>query len=173
MRAIQILIMWSVLVGSPITVPAQAEPTAVGLWEQVNDQTGRVDSWIKITERNGTYEGTIIKLFLLPGDEPNPLCDRCEGPEKNAPILSLKLIKGMQRNGSSYEGATIMDPRDGTVYRALTRLSPDGQQLEVRGYVGISLLGRSQVWRRLPEQCAQTSGGGLSPSSRTQPGQKN
>src|SRR5262249_3456068 len=75
----------------------------------------------------------------------------CEGADRGKPVLGLTLIKGMHRNGTSYEGGTIMDPRDGTLYRALMQLSPDGQQLEVRGYVGISLFGRSQTWRRLPD----------------------
>ena len=66
-------------------------------------------------------------------------------------MLGLALIKGMTRKGLSYEGGTIMDPRDGTVYRALMQLSPDGMRLEVRGYLGIAMLGRSQIWKRLPD----------------------
>ena len=78
-------------------------------------------------------------------------CDKCEGSERGAPVLGLALIKGMQRKGLAYESGTIMDPRDGSVYRALMSLSPDGKKLEVRGYLGISLFGRSQVWNRLSD----------------------
>jgi len=70
-------------------------------------------------------------------------------------VLGLALIKGMQRKGMSYENGTIMDPRDGTVYRALMRLSPDGKQLEVRGFLGFALLGRSQMWNRLPDNALE------------------
>ncbi|TMJ66516.1 MAG: DUF2147 domain-containing protein, partial [Alphaproteobacteria bacterium] len=81
----------------------------------------------------------------------NWVCDQCQGADKGRPVQGLTLIRGMQRNGNSYENGTIMDPRDGKVYRALMRLTPDGQKLEVRGYLGISLFGRSQVWNRLPD----------------------
>jgi uncharacterized protein (DUF2147 family) len=128
-----------------------AEPSAVGLWEQVDEKSGKPESWFKITERNGAYEGNIVKIFFKPGEDENWVCDKCEGAERGKPVLGLALIKGMQRNGSSYENGTIMDPRDGAVYRALMKLSPDGQKLEVRGYLGISLFGRSQVWNRLPD----------------------
>ena len=128
-----------------------AEPSAVGLWEQVDENTGKAESWFKITERNGVYEGAIVKIFFKPGEDENWICNKCEGAERNAPVLGLMLIKGMRRNGQAYENGTIMDPRDGSVYRALMKLSPDGQKLEVRGYLGISLFGRSQMWNRLPD----------------------
>jgi uncharacterized protein (DUF2147 family) len=140
-----------VLLGTAGLPVRAAEPTAVGLWEQVDDNTGKPESWFKITERNGLYVGNIVKIFFKPGEDENWVCDRCEGAEKGAPVLGLALIKGMRRNGYSYENGTIMDPRDGSVYRALMRLSPDGSKLEVRGYLGISLFGRTQVWNRLPD----------------------
>src|SRR5881227_1328836 len=119
-----------------------AEPTAVGVWEQVDEKSGKAESWFKITERNGVYGGAIVKIFFKPGEDENWVCSKCEGAERNAPVLGLTLIKGMRRNGSEYENGTIMDPRDGSVYRALMRVSPDGQKLEMRGYLGISLFGR-------------------------------
>jgi uncharacterized protein (DUF2147 family) len=133
--------------------PPVGEPSAVGLWEQVDEKTGRAESWFNIVEKDGVYIGTIVKMFSKPGDPPPESwrCTKCEGAEQNAPVLGLALIKGMKRKGLNYEDGTIMDPRDGTVYRALMVLSPDGKQLEVRGYLGFALLGRSQMWKRLPD----------------------
>jgi uncharacterized protein (DUF2147 family) len=133
--------------------PATAEPNATGLWEQVDEKSGKAESWFRISEKDGVYQGNIVKMYPKPGDEPPEkwLCSKCEGAEHNAPVLGLALIKGMQRTGLKYENGTIMDPRDGSVYRALMELSPDGQHLEVRGYLGISLFGRSQTWNRLPD----------------------
>jgi uncharacterized protein (DUF2147 family) len=129
------------------------EPSAVGLWEQVDEKSGKAESWFRIAEKDGVYSGTIVKMFQKPGDPPPESwrCTKCEGAEQNAPVLGLMLIKGMKRNGLAYEGGTIMDPRDGTVYRALMNLSPDGKKLEVRGYLGYALFGRSQMWNRLPD----------------------
>ena len=134
-----------------IAAPASDPTSAVGLWEQVDEKTGQPESWFKITERNGVYSGNIVKIFFKPGEDENWTCEKCEGDEKGKPVLGLALIKGMKRNGNAYEEGTIMDPRDGAVYRALMKLSPDGQKLEVRGYLGISLFGRSQTWNRLPD----------------------
>ena len=133
--------------------PAGGQPTAVGLWEQIDEKTGKAESWFNIVEKDGVYIGTIVKMFQKPGDPPPESwrCTKCEGADKNAQVLGLMLIKGMTRKGLSYENGTILDPRDGTAYRALMQLSADGTQLEVRGYFGIAMLGRSQIWKRLPD----------------------
>ena len=127
-----------------------AELTAAGLWEQVDDKTGSTQCWFEITERDGIYEGTIVRTFAPP-DSTSTSYKREETERNDARFLGLTLITGMQRNGYSYENGTITDPRDGSRYRALMRLSSDGDKLEVRGYVGISLFGRSQIWNRLPD----------------------
>jgi uncharacterized protein (DUF2147 family) len=132
-----------------------AEPTATGLWEQVDEKSGKPESWFRIAEKNGVYEGAIVKIFPKPGDDPNFVCAKCEGDEKGKPVLGLSLIKGMQRKGLDYENGTIMDPRDGSVYHAVMKLSPDGQTLDVRGYLGIQLFGRTQTWNRLPDNALQ------------------
>jgi uncharacterized protein (DUF2147 family) len=139
---------------------AQPEPSAAGLWEQVDEVSGKPESWFRIVDKNGVYEGVLVKGFPKPGEDPAEwVCSKCEGPEKNAPVVGLALIKGMKRTGSSYEGGTIMDPRDGSIYRALMELSPDGQKLTVRGYLGIALFGRSQVWKRLPDNAMDAAPG--------------
>jgi uncharacterized protein (DUF2147 family) len=132
---------------------AGSEPTAVGLWEQVDEKSGKAESWFNIVEKDGVYTGTIVKMFQKPGDPPPESwrCSKCEGAEKDQPVLGLALVKGMKRKGMKYEDGTIMDPRDGKVYSALMELSPDNKHLEVRGYFGVALLGRSQTWNRLPD----------------------
>ena len=124
-------------------------PSAAGMWAQVYPD-GSVGGWFLIFENNGVYEGAIAKMFIKPGEDPNPICTHCTGDQKNQPSLGLVIIKGMQRNGLVYEKGSILDPRDGKVYQAKMTLSPDGQQLTLRGFLGIELFGQNQTWKRLP-----------------------
>jgi uncharacterized protein (DUF2147 family) len=134
--------------GSPVL---PAVPTAAGLWEKI-DQSGKPAAWFRIIECGGVYVGRIVKIFPQPGENPSDLrCTQCRGDQKNAPVLGIVLIKGLRRDGQSYEGGSILDPRDGSVYNALMQLSPDGRQLTVRGYIGLQFLGQSEIWRRLPD----------------------
>jgi uncharacterized protein (DUF2147 family) len=136
------------LAGHPV---AAQEPAATGLWQQIDSDTGKKRGWFVIAEQNGAYEGTIVKMFMDPGQGTNPVCDKCTGDQQGQPWLGLTIIKGMQRKGLDYENGKILDPTTGKLWSAEMHLSPDGQDLTVRGYLGFSLLGMNQYWKRLPE----------------------
>lgn len=132
--------------------PAGADLTPVGLWQSVDQDTKQPNGWFLITDHGGVYDGIIAKMFLQPGQDPNVVCSLCKDDRHNKPWLGLEIIRGMKPDGDNkFEGGTILDPRDGKVYDAEMKLSPDGQTLIVRGYLGISLLGRNQYWTRLPD----------------------
>ncbi|MFA5619742.1 MAG: DUF2147 domain-containing protein [Weeksellaceae bacterium] len=122
--------------------------SVIGTWKTIDDETGKEKSYVQITKaKNGTLEGKVIKI-LTPGRE-NATCDECKGELKGKPINGMRILWGLKEDGSNeWSGGQIMDPNKGKTYKCKIKLA-DANKLEVRGYLGVSLLGRTQTWYRV------------------------
>lgn len=129
--------------------PAWAEDASpVGLWKNIDDVSGKPKALIRITENKGELEGRLEKLFRPPSQDQNPRCSHCEGANKDQPIVGMVFMSGLKKDGDEYGGGQILDPDNGKIYRSKVKLIDGGKRLSVRGYIGVPLLGRSQVWVR-------------------------
>jgi uncharacterized protein (DUF2147 family) len=125
-----------------------ADLSPVGRWRTFSARTGHESGMVEITQVGDTFIGKVIKIIQQPGDPIDPVCDKCDGPEKNQRFLGMTILKGLHRDGDAWDGGTILDPRAGTVYSAEIHLEDGGRTLKVRGYLGLSLLGRTVTWTR-------------------------
>jgi uncharacterized protein (DUF2147 family) len=134
-----------------------------GLWEPLDSSTGKPLGLIRIFERDGRWFG---RIEPLPGDDVNERCTHCTDDRKGQPIIGLVIMRNLRREGDEYVGGDILDPDTGKVYGCKFHLANGGHQLIMRGYLGISLLGSSQTWRRVEQRGnapSTTPGAGSTP----------
>ena len=117
-----------------------------GTWKTIDDETGEEKSIVTVWIENGELKGRIDTL--LNPSEPNPKCDDCKGSRKGQLIEGMTFVWGLSQDGDEWKGGTILDPGNGKEYKAKLKVIEDGQKLEVRGFIGFALIGRTQVWER-------------------------
>lgn len=123
-----------------------------GTWRSIDDRTGFSRGLVEIKqEADGSYTGIVLKATPRPGYTPKETCQNCPPPYTDKPMVGLKVLTGLKaipNKPGYYTGGKILDPLSGKIYSSKARLSPDNRRLSMRGYVGVSMLGRSQTWMR-------------------------
>lgn len=135
---------------SSLAVPSfAAGESPVGRWQTIDDATGKPKSVVEISDNgSGELQGKVVQL--LNPSKPNPTCDNCEGERKGKPIQGMTILWGVRKDGDSWDGGKILDPEKGKIYGAKLTPEAGGQKLQVRGYMGVSMLGRTQEWVKAP-----------------------
>jgi len=129
---------------------AWAQATPVGLWKTIDDKTKTERALVRITEAGGVLSGRVEKV-LAADAEPGVKCDKCEDDRKDQPMLGMEILRAVKKSSSDnlWDGGTILDAREGKIYKVRLQTSEGGKKLEVRGYVGMPMLGRTQTWLRV------------------------
>ena len=129
---------------------AWAQATPVGLWKTIDDKTKTERALVRITESGGVFVGHIEKL-LAADAKPDATCDKCEDDRKDKPMVGLQIVRGVKKSDSEglFDGGTILDANEGKIYKVRMQPADGGKKLEVRGYVGMPMLGRTQTWMRV------------------------
>ncbi|MDX1906240.1 MAG: DUF2147 domain-containing protein [Bacteroidia bacterium] len=124
----------------------------IGRWKTIDDVTGKQKSYVEITERNGKLYGKIVQLFREPGEDPDPVCDKCgtSDSRRNQKVLGMEILQGLYKVSSTkWEGGKILDPKNGSVYDCYIEMQGNDKMM-LRGFMGVSFLGRTQYWYRVP-----------------------
>ena len=147
MRFLQLLSFAATLIFFSYSAIAATDSPA-GLWQTIDDKSGKPRSLIRITEQDGEYSA-VVEKGLLPTDNGEKVCEKCTDARKGQKIIGMTIAQGLKKRGDHYDGGEILDPENGKIYKCKMKLDDAGNQLEVRGYIGFSLLGRSQMWTRV------------------------
>ncbi len=132
-----------------LSASVYAQESPVGKWKTIDDNTHEAKSIVEITEdADGKLVGKIIQIFKKPSEDQNPKCDKCPGERKDKPIIGLNFLWDLKKRSSDWGDGSILDPDNGKIYDAKVKVVEDGKKLKVRGFIGISLLGRTQYWER-------------------------
>ncbi|BDU20826.1 DUF2147 domain-containing protein [Dyella sp. GSA-30] len=124
-----------------------ANNTPVGTWKTIDDKTHQPKSIVQISEVNGELQGKVLQV--LQSDEgPHPVCKECDGDRKDKPVEGMVILWGVKQDGDVWDGGKILDPKNGKVYKVKLQTTDGGSKLDVHGYIGFSLIGRSQIWER-------------------------
>jgi uncharacterized protein (DUF2147 family) len=134
------------LVLSDLTYAQPSSPA--GVWKTYGDRRTEASGLVRIVDAEGELHGTVEAVFSPPAPSANPRCEECPGDLRNTPVVGMTILRGARWDGDQYSGGEILDPDDGTVYRCNLRLSDGGRKLQVRGFIGISIFGRTQTWER-------------------------
>lgn len=126
--------------------------SVTGYWQTIDGKTKQPSSVIEIAPTGSFYSGKVVKIFSMAPGEASPICTACKGAQRNKPILGLTIINGMICTNTKCSKGTILDPRDGKVYRATMRLAKGGNQLRVHGYIGVPLFGKTVTWQRVSQK---------------------
>ena len=136
----------TIVFARPVTLRAQATP--VGYWNTVSDDDGRPTAIVEIQQRpDGEYVG-IVRGLLVAASHEDSICSKCTDERRGQPVVGMTILRHMRQDGDEWSGGEILDPENGKTYRAKMRLADGGKKLIVRGYIGVSLFGRSQTWIR-------------------------
>ncbi|MEO8460913.1 MAG: DUF2147 domain-containing protein [Dokdonella sp.] len=132
------------------SLPALASNASpIGRWITFDEETQGAKALVEIHEHDGKFEGTVVRI-IKSIEVDNPRCRACTGEHRDQPIVGMTILEGMHPDGDDWSGGSILDPENGKSYSCRMSLSQGGDELEVRGYIGLPLLGRTQVWKREP-----------------------
>ena len=135
-----------IIVSLCITTLLSAQHSVIGKWKTIDDETGKAIAIIEIFEKSDKIYGKVLEI--LNAKDRNRTCEKCLANDKGKPILGLTVIKGLKKDGNEYNNGKILDPKSGKIYKCYINLE-DNDKLKVRGFIGISLFGRTQYWHRI------------------------